>query len=56
MTEKRKRYPVQLNAETHARLKKLAESKHWDLGYMIEYLITYYIKLENLDEAKEATK
>jgi len=50
--DKRQRHPVQLDAETHAMLKKLGELKHWDLGYMIRYLIEYFTKLENLDEPK----
>ena len=50
--DKRKRYPVQLDQETHDMLKKLAQLKHWDLGYMIHYLLEYYTKLENLDEPK----
>jgi hypothetical protein len=47
MTDKRKRYPVQLTAETHAQLSKLAEQSHRTISGEVAYLLDYFTARED---------
>ena len=45
---------IAVTQETHAQLKQFAEQKHWDIGYVVEWLWEYYCGLEQISTEDEA--